>query len=48
MSQQTRGSHSIYGRFREEIEAFDSLVELALDMGWSWNRAAMKDLRHAP
>ena len=37
MSQQTRTSHSIYGRFREEIEGFDSLVELALDMRWSWN-----------
>ena len=37
MSQQTRASHSIYGRFREEIEGFDSLVELALDMRWSWN-----------
>lgn len=36
MSQQTRASHSIYGRFREEIEGFDSRVELALDMRWSW------------
>ena len=39
MSQQTRASHSIYGRFREEIEGFDSLVELALDMRWSWNHS---------
>ena len=39
MSQQTRTSHSIYGRFREEIEGFDSLVELALDMRWSWNHS---------
>src|SRR5579863_1767481 len=39
MSQQTRASHSIYGRFHEEIEGFDSLVELALDMRWSWNHS---------
>jgi len=31
--------HSIYGRFREEIEGFDSLVELALDMRCSWNHS---------
>ena len=40
MSQQNRASHSIYGRFREEIEGFDSLVELALDMRWSWNHSS--------
>ena len=39
MSQQTPTSHSIYGRFREEIEGFDSLVELASDMRWSWNHS---------
>ena len=39
MSQQTRARHSIYGRFREEIEGVDSLMELALDVRWSWNHS---------
>jgi glycogen phosphorylase len=39
MSQQTRASHPIYALLPTEIEGFDSLAELALDMRWSWNHA---------
>jgi starch phosphorylase len=39
MSQQTRVSHPIYNLLPTEIEGFDSLAELALDMRWSWNHA---------
>jgi starch phosphorylase len=39
MSEQTRGSHPIYGLLPEGVEGFDSLVELALDMRWSWDHA---------
>jgi starch phosphorylase len=39
MSKQTRASHPTYSLLPTEVEGFDSLVELALDMGWSWNRA---------
>jgi starch phosphorylase len=35
----TRVSHPIYNLLPAEIEGFDSLAELALDMHWSWNRA---------
>ena len=38
MSDQPRVSHSIYN-LPTEIEGFDSLAELALDMRWSWNHA---------
>jgi starch phosphorylase len=38
MSDQIRVSHSIYN-LPTEIEGFDSLAELALDMRWSWNHA---------
>jgi glycogen phosphorylase len=37
--QQTRVSHPIYNLLPTEIEGFDSLAELALDMRWSWNHA---------
>jgi starch phosphorylase len=40
MSKQTRASHPIYGLLPMEVEGFDSLVELALDMRWSWDHAA--------
>jgi starch phosphorylase len=40
MSKQTRVSHPIYNLLPTEIEGFDSLAELALDMRWSWNHAA--------
>ena len=39
MSDQTRASHPIYYLLPTEIEGFDSLAELALDMRWSWNHA---------
>lgn len=39
MSEQTRASHPIYNLLPTEVEGFDSLAELALDMRWSWNHA---------
>src|ERR1700733_14575944 len=39
MSTGTRAGHPIYNLLPAEIEGFDSLAELALDMRWSWNRA---------
>jgi len=39
MSEQTRVSHPLYGLLPTEIEGFDSLAELALNMRWSWNHA---------
>ena len=39
MSQQIRASHPLYNLLPTEIEGFDDLAELALDMGWSWNHA---------
>jgi len=39
MSQETRVSHPIYNLLPTEIEGFNSLAELALDMCWSWNHA---------
>ena len=39
MSEQTRGNHPIYGLLPVGVEGFDSLVELALDMRWSWDHA---------
>ena len=42
MSKQTRVGHPIYSLLPTEIEGFDSLAELALDMRWSWNHAADK------
>ncbi len=39
MSQPTRASHPIYHLLPTEIEGFDSLAELALDLNWSWNHA---------
>jgi glycogen phosphorylase len=40
MSKQTRASHPIYSLLPMEVEGFDSLAELALDLRWSWNHAA--------
>jgi glycogen phosphorylase len=37
MSKQTRVSHPLYNLLPTEIEGFDSLAELALDMHWSWD-----------
>ena len=39
MSEETRVGHPIYGLLPTEVEGFDSLAELALDMRWSWNHA---------
>jgi starch phosphorylase len=39
MSKQIRVSHPIYNLLPTEIEGFDSLAELALDMRWSWSHA---------
>jgi hypothetical protein len=36
---QSRVGHPIYNFLPKEIEGFDSLAELALDMHWSWNHA---------
>jgi starch phosphorylase len=40
MSKQTRTSHPLYSLLPADVEGFDSLAELALDMRWSWNHAA--------
>ena len=39
MSEKTRASHPMYNLLPTEIEGFDSLAELALNMRWSWNHA---------
>ena len=39
MSNRARVSHPIYNLLPTEIEGFDSLAELALDLHWSWNHA---------
>ena len=39
MSNKTRVSHPISNLLPAEIEGFDSLAELALDLRWSWNHA---------
>lgn len=33
----TRTSHPMYGLPSTEVEGFDALAELALDLRWSWN-----------
>ncbi len=40
MNKQTRASHPIYNLLPMEVEGFDALAELALDLRWSWNHAA--------
>lgn len=40
MSKQTHASHLIYSRLALNVEGFDSLAKLALDLRWSWNHAA--------
>ena len=39
MSKQARASHPIYSLLPMEVEGFDSLAGLALDLGWSWEHA---------
>jgi glycogen phosphorylase len=40
MSENTRVSHPIYNLLPTEVEGFDSLAELALDIRWSWSHCA--------
>ena len=40
MSEQTRVSHPMYNLLPTEIEGFESLAELALNLRWTWNHAA--------
>ncbi|MHB1259740.1 alpha-glucan family phosphorylase, partial [Thiobacillus sp.] len=40
MSSQTRVSHPLYGMLPTDVEGFDSLAELALDMRSSWSHGA--------
>jgi len=40
MDQSNRVSSPIYAFFPTEVEGFESLAELALDMRWSWNHSA--------
>jgi glycogen phosphorylase len=40
MSGPTRASHPLYNLLPTEVEGFDSLAELALDLRWSWHHAA--------
>ena len=39
MSQHTRVAHPIYNLLPAELEGFDSLAELALDLRWSWSHS---------
>ncbi len=39
MSEQTPVSHPLYSLHPADIDGFESLVELALDMRWSWNHS---------
>ncbi len=40
MTKHARVSHPLYGLLPTDLEGFDSLADLALDMRWSWNHAA--------
>ena len=40
MSEETRVNSPVYNLLRTDVEGFDSLAELALDMRWSWNHCA--------
>ena len=42
MSNPSRVTYPIYRLLPTEIEGFDSLAELALDLRWSWNHATDK------
>ncbi|MDO9169708.1 MAG: DUF3417 domain-containing protein [Methylobacter sp.] len=39
MSKKNRVEHPIYSFLSTEVEGFDALAELALDMRWSWSHA---------
>jgi glycogen phosphorylase len=40
MSKPNRTSHPIYNILPTEVDGFDALAELALDLRWSWNHSA--------
>jgi starch phosphorylase len=40
LNKRTRASHPVYSLLPMEVEGFDSLAELALDLRWSWNHIA--------
>jgi starch phosphorylase len=40
MGEQSRINNPIYSTLSTEVEGFDTLAELALDVRWSWNHAA--------
>jgi starch phosphorylase len=40
MSDPARAGQPAYGRLPTEIEGFESLAELALNLRWSWNHRA--------
>ena len=42
MSKQVRVTHPIYNLLPAEIDGFETLAELALDLRWSWNHARDK------
>jgi starch phosphorylase len=46
MSAQSRVCSPIYNLLPTDVEGFDALAELALDMRWSWNHAADALWRH--
>ncbi len=58
MSKRKRANHPIYSLLPANVEGFDSLAELALDMRWTWDHAidevwrqldpALWDLTHHP
>jgi starch phosphorylase len=39
MREQRLNNHPLYGLFPPDVEGFASLVDLALDMRWTWNHA---------
>jgi starch phosphorylase len=39
MSEATPASHPLYNLLPTDVEGFEALVDLALDMRWSWNHA---------
>jgi starch phosphorylase len=39
VSEQIRIIPQLYGFLSNEIEGFNSLLELAMDMHWTWNHA---------
>ena len=58
MSSETPVHHPLYGLLPTDVEGFDSLDELAMDMRWSWNHATdqvwrrldpvLRGLTHSP